>query len=707
MIRYLITDDGGFTGLAVAVACALALLLTAQAIGVQQTQSLGADVQYVADAAALAAGGVVSSWVRIVLVADACVVSMSIVGVLVLLVGTVLACIPATTTLARGVVDAGRRVLSARDSFADSAQTVLNTIQNALPLMVQAQAMSVADGQSREAAVGYSCLAIPVPIRSEPLVMPPRVIDDCAAQDVAESAARHAEAASEAADEAEGHLERAWRADCVDDPYSAVERAASLAGMFGASNPRYTSIEGWSFAVALDRARRYYAVRIRNEAPLTPTVDERVRSMARWEFYQIARELLESGSAPRSGDLASGLDLPLLPRNTSDIRSTALYRMVKYPVSEEAGGSTLHVDRQCPGTHGGIVRFGSFAQIESGELRRCDVCRWAVERVGEAPSASTAIANGFEHHYRIIAEAAKDYRESAERSREAENRGRRIVEGGSDLFAEAISRIRGPRFEPRPAGRVGVVIIAFDPMDRTIGRFPRAATVPGRLALSGARSSELEAESGRTVLDESFEKFLLEDPESSMGSTFGDLMRPAVALWGDALLAYRNGTEGLIAAADRLFSAVPGTGELASGWAGGFIRDLIEAAGLEPPDLRVPRPVLTNTLEILESDDSIGMSLAQVKRSAMQGDSGRAGGSDELAMVSDIVIDSFTRMTREALDATMLVGEVDLFGVYRIPIEVTIPPPVRDLMASGVGSVADGLRASLRSGYPSGWARWE
>ena len=59
------------------------------------------------------------------------------------------------------------------------------------------------------------------------------------------------------------------RRDCGDDPsYCMSERARTLTGMAGADNPRYASVDAWSFSVALDRARAYYARRLAVELSL-------------------------------------------------------------------------------------------------------------------------------------------------------------------------------------------------------------------------------------------------------------------------------------------------------------------------------------------------------------------------------------------------------------------------------------------------------
>ena len=708
MIRRLIDDDGGFTGLAVAVASALVLLLVAQAVGVQWAQSSGAEIQYVADAAALSAGAVVANWVQIVYLVDACVVSMSLVGVLVLLVGTVLACIPATVTLSESVVDAGRRVLDARDSFAQSSLVALDTIQNALPLVAQAQAMAVAQAQGQRSDSSIECIAVPFPLTSATVSKRSSVIDDQAVADLSEQVVGLTLEASVASADAERALEAAWRADCIDDPHSARERASALASVPGSMNPHYASVEGWSFGVALDRARAYYRSRILNEAPATSSIEDRVRSRARLEFYSYAREILASGHAPRTGDLSAGLDVPLLPRNTSDMRRTHLYTRSKFPVSVGSGGSTLHVDEACPaiGADAG-AGVGSFAAIDSGSLLRCEVCRWSIERVGEAPAASTSIDNGFEFHYRAIALAAQRYGEAASRARELSRQGKALVEGETDRFVDAIARLGAERFEPRPAGRDGVVVIAFDPSPRSFSRLGVDARIGSRFAISGAKSVDEDPEYGHTMMASAFDR-LLDQGEGSVGSPVGAILRPAVTLWGDALLAYSHGSEALIGAAESLLAAVPGVGGELADWAGALVRDVVEAAGLGPASLSIPRPRIVNTAHILETEPSIGAGIVDAKTQVLAGSSAAAGGVSELERVVDLSLAGFQSALIDRLEDGLRVGEVDLFGVYRIPLEVELPDAVVERISASVDGIAIRAREAIfASARAAPRRRWE
>lgn len=82
--------------------------------------------------------------------------------------------------------------------------------------------------------------------------------------ELAEAASR-AEEAARAAEEARA---RGFARDCGDNPsYCMYERAGRLAGLSGADNPLFASVDSWSFSVPLERARVYYRERLLSERP--------------------------------------------------------------------------------------------------------------------------------------------------------------------------------------------------------------------------------------------------------------------------------------------------------------------------------------------------------------------------------------------------------------------------------------------------------
>ena len=114
-------DEGGFTTVAAAVSLLLSLTLVFASASAAWVSARSAEVQRVADAAAMAGANVVARFSTIAQVVDACVLSMGITGVVVYGGGLVASCVPGLTSTGLELCAAGGRILEARRSFASSA----------------------------------------------------------------------------------------------------------------------------------------------------------------------------------------------------------------------------------------------------------------------------------------------------------------------------------------------------------------------------------------------------------------------------------------------------------------------------------------------------------------------------------------------------------------------------------------------------------
>ena len=161
-IAAFVRHDGGYTTVAVAVALLVSLTLVFGVAAAGWGMARSADVQSVADAAALSGSNVVAAYSTVAQVLDACVLSMGLLGVIVFGAGMVLAAIPALQASAPAVIDAGRKILDARRDFARSASEGLERLESALPALIAANSASTVSANSR-GRVGYAGLAVPFP----------------------------------------------------------------------------------------------------------------------------------------------------------------------------------------------------------------------------------------------------------------------------------------------------------------------------------------------------------------------------------------------------------------------------------------------------------------------------------------------------------------------------------------------------------------
>lgn len=593
-------DEGGFTTVAVAVALMLSLTLVFAAASAGWVASRSSEVQRVADASALAGANAVAAFSTVAQVLDACVLSLGVTGMVVYGAGLVASCVPGLTAVGAQLCATGGQILEARRGFARSAASGLERLEAALPTLVVANSASCVAANGED-GLSYVGCALPVPLESgsdfSALLAD---ADDAPLDGLSErmrDASLDAQEARERADEA---LERGWMADCGSRPHSLHERAGALAGLPSSANPHYPSCETWGFGVPLVRARAYYAARLANERVVGSTPEELTDAACRRAFYEYALGRVRSGSWAEHPDGTVEADLPLLPRNADETRATELYTRVAWPCTDEGGSRTLHSSLDCPGATGGPSSSASLAQLDAGAVSRCPQCQMDVGDLGRVASASTSIENGFEHHWRIIVEASEDYEAARDDLAAAEARTRELAEEGELEFERVLEQLTTGRPTLRPPGAWGCVAVVARPEGTVVpteltASFLSSAELPAGAAVSAATLAPDESTAENNVLASFF------DSLSASDSVLGGALDGVMELWGSLLVGYGS-AHGRVAEVgegflDRLDGVMGGSvGAWLRDQLGGVMRDL----GLEPVDMRLRKPVLTNSRDVLE-----------------------------------------------------------------------------------------------------------
>lgn len=392
-------DEEGMTTVGMVLALLVTLALVFSAGQAYRVGSASSEVQNVADAAALAAQNEVGEFMIVVRVCDAAVLSLSLTSLVATGLGVAALCTPATASASETLLKAGRDVAYARDRFAEKAADGLDRLQRLLPFLAAANAASVASANNG-ASSSYVALALLVPASGKKIA-----VDGAAElEDVAEAVGDEADEVRQAADEAERAAERANEAkrrafehDCGLDPsYCMYERASALAGMSGSENPLFRSVDAWSFSVALKRAQAYYPRRLAVEAPADGSVEEQARSALRKRFYAFAADEVGRGYVHEGADSFDAW-FPRLPKNTEEMRSTALYTEAAYPCTvDEEGRATAHAWAGCPAAagSGSLVSIAQteaepFAEARNAASRRPAWARWRPPRRPSTTASST------------------------------------------------------------------------------------------------------------------------------------------------------------------------------------------------------------------------------------------------------------------------------------------------------------------------------
>lgn len=688
-------DEEGLTTVGMVLALLITLALVFSAGRAYRIGSAASEVQNVADAAALAAENEIGEFMIVVHVCDAVVLSLSLTSLAATGLGIAALCTPATATASETLLKAGKDVAHARDTFARKAADGLNRLQRVLPFLAAANAASVASANNG-ASSNYLALAVLAPAAGEDIAVGgAEELDelgadvDAEAEDVRQ-AAREAERAAEQASEAK---RRAFEHDCGLNPsYCMYERAASLAGMAGAENPLFNSVDAWSFSVALKRAQAYYPRRLAEEAPADGTVAEQARSALRTRFYSYAVEEIRRGYVRETEDSFEAF-FPHLPKNTSEMRGTSLYTEAVYPcTANDEGRTVMHAWSGCPDATAPTA-VGSISQMEAGAYPTCARCEFSAASMGKVAAASSSIDNGFEYHYEAVAAAADDYVKARAALDPLSHEVKRRAGGLLEQVKKALGAVAGKRISAQPPGWYGVIalvantgsVAASDGFESSF--VGGAGTLGTRAAVSAATLVADASEDGSTVVSS-----LLDGLKDQGGAAAGAL-GIVLDCWSGMLDAYARGQGALDETVSSALDGLPLAGASGLGaWAAGALREVVQAAGLEPANLDALKPVLVNSAHVAAKDDSaLGARLLSLKEQAI---AHPLGSNDVFAsMVGAVEGDVVEGI--QGFDGTIDIATIELWGDGgpSIPVKIALPPAARDAASDLVRRLADGLRS--------------
>lgn len=633
--------EGGYTTVAVACALLVSVSLVFCLATVEWALSRTAGVQEVADAAALAGANTVGAFYTVAQVIDACVLSMGLMGMAMLGGGLVLAAVPGAQAVSAQAMEAGKGVIDARNSFARSAGRGLRALEDALPAIAALNAASCAKANG-EGGVSYAGAAALVPLESQSdyssleAQVSEGDVDDAA--DGLRDATQDAEDARRRADEAR---ERAWEADCVDNPSCLRSRAESLAGLGTWQNPHVASPEEWNFSIAIVRSRAYYASRLEREAPTADDVESLTDSEARRAFYTYALSQVNEAYYYEHEDGTVQLHVPHLARNSSEMRETWLYREPQWPCTLEGDHIVLHSTLACTGATGEPVGSESVAAIEEGRVLRCGVCRMDVGDLGAVASISTIASNGYEHYWQVIVEEAQAYELARSEQAQAERGMRDAAERGQDAFADVLAQLAVPRPRLRPPGSLGCVSLVRRKAGTTspseLSRaFAGSVSLPAGVAVSAAALAPDEVTGENNVVSR-----FLDGLGAREGLTVGGMLDGIAGIWGELLVQYGSAYRGIEGTVGGFLDGIDGVfGGTVGRWLKQRIGALMGGLGLEPADMRLRKPVIVGTQEVLER---AGMSAGSRIRQVLRSLPADATGTDVARAMGVWLLDEVTR----------------------------------------------------------------
>lgn len=618
----LFIEDGAYTTLSSAVVILVVLTLLFSSAAAIWSMSRAGDTQAAADSGALAGANVVASYHTAATVVDASILSLGLAGFATIGTGLVAILIPGAELAAGDMVDTGIEIIKTRNKFAKSASKGLQKIEMALPYLVAARATQAVSAQDTEGAT-YTGTALAVPRTSESdfVALEGSEISTDVIKDTSKDLERAADELQKASEETAKAKERAWLADCGgSDPASVGscscmwERARSLAKLSDIENPHYASSVTWEPQVALDRAKAYYRLRLANEAPQGSSVETKAESAARKAFYTYASAEVNRAYITEDGDRTTSY-IPLLPRNTDEVRATELYTDAAWPTSTNDGKTYLHYGTSCPNYKKGVP--GGLASVAAYDGQdKCNRCHFGVSSLGAVAAPSTSIENGFEYHFDEFKGALEDYVECRNKELELMRQTEDEADRAGNAFDEAIKALSGERPRIAPPGRNGVVAFAVSGAISSPDELSSSFNAAVRLGERGAISAAVLAPDDATAQNNVLSRFFSTLEERSGG--VAGVLDGVMDVWGRLLVGYGD----IQGSADELMGEMidglgGGSGALGSiaSWLGDTVSASVAALGLEPCDLRLRKPVLTDTANVIKSpgSDITGLSKVQDK----------------------------------------------------------------------------------------------
>lgn len=668
----LFIEDGAYTTLSSAVVILVVLTLLFSSAAAIWSMSRAGDTQAAADSGALAGANVVASYHTAATVVDASILSLGLAGFATIGTGLVAILIPGAELAAGDMVDTGIEIIKTRNKFAKSASKGLQKIEMALPYLVAARATQAVSAQDTEGAT-YTGTALAVPRTSESdfVALEGSEISTDVIKDTSKDLERAADELQKASEETAKAKERAWLADCGgSDPASVGscscmwERARSLAKLSDIENPHYASSVTWEPQVALDRAKAYYRLRLANEAPQGSSVETKAESAARKAFYTYASAEVNRAYITEDGDRTTSY-IPLLPRNTDEVRATELYTDAAWPTSTNDGKTYLHYGTSCPNYKKGVP--GGLASVAAYDGQdKCNRCHFGVSSLGAVAAPSTSIENGFEYHFDEFKGALEDYVECRNKELELMRQTEDEADRAGNAFDEAIKALSGERPRIAPPGRNGVVAFAVSGAISSPDELSSSFNAAVRLGERGAISAAVLAPDDATAQNNVLSRFFSTLEERSGG--VAGVLDGVMDVWGRLLVGYGD----IQGSADELMGEMidglgGGSGALGSiaSWLGDTVSASVAALGLEPCDLRLRKPVLTDTANVIKSpgSDITGLSNAQDKLRSIP-----LGVTDPKALCEALEY----QVERTVSGTVFTLAEIPLPGGGSIPLTVDV-----------------------------------
>ncbi len=598
-------NEKGFTTVGVAVALLLVFALLFSSMNSYLIGTRSGQIQYVADAGALAADEAVADFITLGQVVDAMLLSFTLMSITVYLASAVASFIPGGASVATELCTIGKNITKLRDKFAKKAIKALDKAQTVLPALCAAKAMQVIEANANASGIDYSGIAIALPTTGVSYSTVDTSEIDATLTEI-ESIETEVQGVTEDLNDAtetlEQTLEEAYIADCgssSSDAYCARGRVTALAPS-STYTTYYSSSSKWNFKVFYDRAKAYYKARAAAEKTTSlSSQSEIVQSIARKTWYTYAYDLLCDAYVTSLDTNVYYVEFPEMAYTKSAMKSTTIYTDAKWPCSKNSSGViTLHAYTGCSAYAAG-TSCGKYSlkAITQGTVQTCSLCDFSISTISSVTAFTPSQKTGFEYYYKIIAAAAQDYYEAWDKSSDAQDNSKTLYSVLKTFTKQIVQQFQSVRYSPQPPGRYGCICIVVAPaFTASVSSFAASSSTGLRVAMAGATlAPDASTDQSSVITDLAGDIFTGSDVASG-------LTKKVFKGWSSLLSAYSEGVDGLSEGLTTVLSNIPLVGSTMSNTVSSGLSKIIAKVGLEPADLTAYKPVLCDTQYILQAD---------------------------------------------------------------------------------------------------------
>lgn len=307
-------------------------------------------------------------------------------------------------------------------------------------------------------------------------------------------------------------------------------------------------------------------------------------------------------------------------------------------------------------------------------------------------AASSTIDNGFEYHYRKVAEAAQRYQKAREEQKPESDKAKHIVRQAFEELSAAMTQAASQRIDAKPPGRYGsVAIVATTKSLPADSGFENSFVSTGvslgtRAAISSAVLASDKPQETASVLSSLLDGF--KGQGETLGVTGAGMVLDA---WSSLLFAYTQGESAVENGLRSLLNRLPLVGPSGLGtWASGKFKETVEGLGLKPAKLDAPKPILANSYHALSRDGSEASArFLSAKKAAAQ-----MTGQD-LFSGAVSVAETYAVKKVRSINDEIVIATIQPFGDAgpSLPVTITLPPAIKNTGEGLISELAARLRA--------------